>query len=133
MYITCVFQDVHISKPTCDVGGEPRRDFVHRLHPSVDGLTLKVTYMPTVVGEGVIDLFWNGYHITGSPFKPLVVEPRMVRPVEGVPDMLLGSMRSTRSRLKESMDWLLPVKEKHSIVFDAIDAGPGTENMLSIL
>ena len=115
--------------------GKSGADFIHRLTPSPDGLSLKVLYIPTEVGEGSIRLDWDGYHITGAPFKPKIVAPQLIKVVEGVPESVLRATEealeeertgSLKFRQFDTFEWCLPLKEMHMIVFEAIDAGPGT-------
>ncbi len=97
-------------------------------------MSLKVLYTPNEVGESEIKLNWNGYMIPGSPFKPKVVAPDLIKVIEGIPQQILQVVQAeldqertgtVSSRPIESLEWLLPIKEKHTILFDTSAAGSG--------
>jgi filamin len=66
------------------------------------------------VGKYKVAIKWNGREIEGSPFHPLISDPRKVRPTGGW-DRILDANRCLVCRLNETKN----------IEFDARQAGPG--------
>lgn len=73
-----------------------------------------VTYVPVEVGRYKVLVKWNGREIEGSPFHPLISDPRKIFPIGGW-EHLLDANKCLICRTHEAK----------MIEFDARQAGPG--------
>ncbi|KAG9511032.1 Filamin-A [Fragariocoptes setiger] len=70
-----------------------------------------VRYKPASVGHATISVFWNGEHVTGSPFKVPIVDPKKLIYVNGI------------DKKRHAFTW-----EPHmvsEIIVDTFECGPG--------